>query len=523
MINVFNNPTKYLNEIRDNIQVDSYTHHTGKSMAVVFFTKICRAGCPFCFFRSDSNENVEIIEEQEFSREGFDKLISFINSSNIDVLQISGGGEPFEKPEYILETIEKANVGKIIIVTSGYWANNYENAKKFIKEMEDILKKRKDDLNIVLRVSVDKFHVSRIGDDKVKNIIHVFENNILNNPKFSLSIHTIEDDIAVNNIIKDIGCKVVSEAKIKANSSKNFNRYVFITGKGLIVSVETAKLFLSNLKVDIKNLEKKQNSFAVFYRDLEENQKGNFSLYIDEQGDVGLDYLISYNGNVTTWGNYQRYDVPNLYIHSPQEIIDLLYKDVVSYSFLKESFSYRNNIVREVNPRAADRSILINIRDYSGTYMLEEDNTLLYYAINMVKNYVEKGIVNEDDIKKLSPELIKVFGMKKDDIIEMYKNSEYNIFEQMKGNEFSKERWQDVFELVKLGHYNVSQIQLQNAGEYYYEMTGEKIEVKNEVVNSAQQARLLEKVSPMNNDAKKYILSQKDDLKLGVQSKKIKM
>ena len=107
MINVFDNPAKYLNEIRENVQVGNIDYYRGKSMAVVFFTKICRAACPFCFFRSDSNENVEIVEEQEFSKKGFDNLLSFINSSNIDVLQISGGGEPFEKPEYILETIEK--------------------------------------------------------------------------------------------------------------------------------------------------------------------------------------------------------------------------------------------------------------------------------------------------------------------------------------------------------------------------------------------------------------------------------
>jgi len=172
MINVFDNPLKYLDEISENIQFKSIDYHTGKSMAVVFFTKICKAGCPFCFFRSDSNESVEIIEEQELSRKGFNNLMSFINSSNISILQISGGGEPFEKPEYILETIEKANVDKIVIVTSGYWANNYEKAEKFINEMNSKLRGRNDDLSIILRVSVDKFHVSRIGDDKVKNIIH---------------------------------------------------------------------------------------------------------------------------------------------------------------------------------------------------------------------------------------------------------------------------------------------------------------------------------------------------------------
>jgi len=520
MINVFDNPLKYLDEISENIQFKSIDYHTGKSMAVVFFTKICKAGCPFCFFRSDSNESVEIIEEQELSRKGFNNLMSFINSSNISILQISGGGEPFEKPEYILETIEKANVDKIVIVTSGYWANNYEKAEKFINEMNSKLIGRNDDLSIILRVSVDKFHVSRIGDDKVKNIIQVFENNILNNPKFSLHIHTIENDNAVNNIINDIDGRINLQNSAKMNFSKSDNRYAFTTEKGLEIPVETAKLFLSNLKVNIKDLEKKQKAFDVFYKDLNESQNGNFSLYIDENGKNGLDYLISYNGNVTTWGNYQRYNSPNLYIHSAQQIRELLYKDVVSYSFLKESFGYRNSIVREVNPKAADRSILINIRDYSGTYMLEENNTRLYYAINMIKNYTSKGVIDRGSMKKLSPELIEVIESEKNHIIEMYKKSNYSIFEQIKEHEFSKELWQDMFELIKMGHYDVSLDQIQDAEKYYYEITGENIKVRSEMINSDQQRRLLEKVSPMCKKAREYILSQGKGTKLNVKNKK---
>ena len=70
-------------------------------MAFVFFTKFCDVQCSHCFFRSD-NEGFELPREQyEFSREGFEKFIAFINASNNGYLSILGGGEPFKKFEYI--------------------------------------------------------------------------------------------------------------------------------------------------------------------------------------------------------------------------------------------------------------------------------------------------------------------------------------------------------------------------------------------------------------------------------------
>lgn len=68
----------------------------------------------------------------EFSDYGFEKFINFLNASNNGYLLISGGGEPFEKKEYIFQTIKRAKTDRIVIVTSGLWAKNYTEAKKTI-------------------------------------------------------------------------------------------------------------------------------------------------------------------------------------------------------------------------------------------------------------------------------------------------------------------------------------------------------------------------------------------------------
>ena len=84
MKNVFSNPRYYRDIIVDNVRVneEKLRNFDGKSFACVFFTKFCNAGCPFCFFKSDTRKDGNPQEQFEFSRDGFEKFIEFINSSN---------------------------------------------------------------------------------------------------------------------------------------------------------------------------------------------------------------------------------------------------------------------------------------------------------------------------------------------------------------------------------------------------------------------------------------------------------
>ncbi len=70
-----------------------------------------------------SNKN---LREDELDIIGIEKSIEFINKSNIGYLLISGGGEPFLKPDYVLKLVKEAKVKDIVIVSNGFWANNYD-------------------------------------------------------------------------------------------------------------------------------------------------------------------------------------------------------------------------------------------------------------------------------------------------------------------------------------------------------------------------------------------------------------
>ena len=96
--NIFDKPKPYIQEIITKVKIhkDKMKSFKGKTMAFVFFTKFCDVQCSHCFFRSD-NEGFDLPKEQyEFSKEGFEKFITFINSSNNGYLSILGGGEPFK-------------------------------------------------------------------------------------------------------------------------------------------------------------------------------------------------------------------------------------------------------------------------------------------------------------------------------------------------------------------------------------------------------------------------------------------
>ena len=76
MINIFDNPQKYIDELYKRIKIDNYNTYNGKSMAVVFLTKFCPVECPFCFFRSKNRKNENVSEKNEFSNQGAKKLVS---------------------------------------------------------------------------------------------------------------------------------------------------------------------------------------------------------------------------------------------------------------------------------------------------------------------------------------------------------------------------------------------------------------------------------------------------------------
>lgn len=454
--NIFKYPEKYIKEIVTKVRVpeNKRKQFPGKTMAFLFLTKFCDVECAHCFFKSRKNVDNKHSKEYELTEEGLNKVIDFINNSNNGYLSVLGGGEPFNRFDYILEIIKRVKTDRMILVTSANWAVTKEGAYEKVNLLKEALASRTEPINLVLRISIDKWHALKIGNKSIINILEIMEKESTDN--FNLEIHTLVGDNTLDEALKR-RVKYHKEDYAKYVSDNEdimklgYARYLLKLESGFTVPVGIARKFNSNLKVDLKHMHNLKEVLSFFDNDIQINCYGNPSVVHDNSDNQGLDFLISYNGNVTTWGNDQPYSLNNLYIHSYEDVIKRSLDNIISYSFIEKGFKYREDIFKEVNPTAVIKSKAINIRDYSGNLLFEEATSVLYYAVRVIKDYLKDGVLTRNDLENLSLELQEVIGLEKENLINLYKLSDYTIIDQYKKDEsLTLVDWEDLLELVRL-------------------------------------------------------------------------
>ena len=139
-----------------------------------------------------------------------------------------------------------------------------------------------------------------------------------------------------------------------------------------------------------------------------------------------------------------------------------------------------------VNPRAVLRSKAMNLRDYAGAFLMEEDKTKLYYAVRAIKDYLEDGVLSEDDISYLPANLLSAVHCTIDEITAMYKASDFDIISQYlnKKTELRQTDWDILFTLIRLGHYEVSERHLKESIDHYNEAFYCNISSVNDITDS---------------------------------------
>ena len=459
MKNVFDNPKLFIKQINDNIKINKTIKFNGKSFICVFFTKKCTAGCKFCFFKSNNRKLNDIAESYEMSDYGFERFIKFVNESNNGYLLISGGGEPFEKKEYVFRTIEQVNSDKIVIVSNGLWAKKYDSAKKIVDRLYKSLKNKNKNVNtdVTLRISIDSFHLNQVGKESYENIINIFDKYYKNKSNFHLKIHTIISDNAVYSIAKKNNF-YVSENTIYDSSDNNEifklvpKKFDIYTKNKLKIEVGAAKLFYPNV---LPNMKEKinENAIKVFDKDIIDSETCNPAIVNNINGEKGLDFWINYNGNITTWQNEQFDNIMNIYNDNYADIVNKTFNNLLSFSFIEKGYYHREHIISKINKKAVLRSKLSNMRDLSTAMLLHESKTRLYYYITIIREYWNELVIDKN---KLSNELTKVLNMDDNEIKMLYKKSDYSIIDDYILEESSELEMNDLFYMIKLGEYDVN-------------------------------------------------------------------
>ncbi len=528
-MNIFNNSKYYLDlidkvRINEELIEEKKGEYSGKTILCAWLTKLCPAKCSKCFFKSNMYKDAEPSEQYELSEEGVDRLIQFVNDSNNSYLMLSGGGEPMIRPQHVNKIVRDTKTDRIVIVTSGIWANNYQMAEKYIADLYESFKARNTNVKLVLRLSIDEFHLSSpsISENAYKNIINIFRTKYRDEENFELRIHTMQNDPTLESVISNIGeNRIVYE---KANGTTDNSEVIKIVPKkalvefddGYSIYVGLSKLFLPNIKVDINQMsENIKYALDVFEKDMKVSEYSNPSIITNCNGLQGLDFWSDYNGNITAWGCQNSNHLQSLYTDTYESMVDSIFNDIITYAFLDKGYYYRRNIIKDVNPRAVLRSEAINLRDYAGAFLMEETPTKLYFAIRVIKDYLQDGVLIDEYLEDLPQEIKDAINCSVLDLNNMYGAKEYDITSQYMDNidNYSKEDLEDLFILIRNGHYDIKLDNLSELINYYNSTYDEKITDISEIIDmddEAQLARLHNRISPMQEDAKKLCLSKRN-------------
>ena len=152
-------------------------------------------------------------------------------------------------------------------------------------------------------------------------------------------------------------------------------------------------------------------------------------------------------------------------------------------SYIEKGTLYRQKIISEVSPKAVTLMKAVSVRDYAGNCLFEDEKVRLYYTIRVVQDYLKEERVNKQELKKLPQELQTLIYESPEKLITLYKKARYSVVDQeIKRNPSFKE-FRDFLELLKLGHYDVSETQISQAIDYYnnYPECSEKISHLKEV------------------------------------------
>jgi hypothetical protein len=335
--------------------------------------------------------------------------------------------------------------------------------------------------------------------------------NIQNHPYLKFQIHGFKDDPMFQKVLDlfpgyQLDYYKSSRASDDDDIIKVIPQKIYVklpSGYGFIAGI--SKIFGSDLRPNLHEIERLQNNIKIFERDLEESEDNNSAVLFNTNGDKGLDWSLNYNGNICLWQNQVNDNQWNIYEDSFPKVLNETFRDPITLSYIEKGCKYREKIVAEVSPRSVLRLKSISLRDYAGTVIFEEEKTRLYYAIRVLQDYFKSERIIQDQLNQLPDEIKSLIIGKTETVKECYYQAKYTIVDQYKRQEFSSIAWRDLLELIKLGHYDLTSEQIQEALNYYNTKTElKKYRSINEVeceIGEAVQKRLTDKLMYMKPTA----------------------
>ncbi len=467
----FRQPQVYRNMILDNVKMDSLEKLDGGSVFYMWMNKTCPVGCDFCFFKSPKHSKKT--DAVEITDEGINKLITFINSANIDKFVISGGGEPMMKKNKVLKLVKNVDVDKLVVVTSSFWSRNRGGTKKVVDGIRSAIGENPNDPEFVLRLSLDKDHVNRLCEKweahtdslstgpvgrfgYVHNLIDELSSGLdeSNNPGFL--IHTVMGDPTVEELLAEL------PVKSREDSGGEFTKRTQVELEGgFKFEIEYSQLFASDVKVDVNDRNTAGHNIDKFQDFITERRGGNMSLSFHGDQPKGVYYLMLYDGTVLVWGATSPDIEASIYKDNYAATMEQNLADPLTLGALENGTFYREDIISEVDDVAVKRARGMGVRDFHSRSLLEQESTRLYASIRIIQDYIEAGRISQDDIDEWPPVLRVLISIPKDRLKKIYKESATDILDQFLDDpNVGIDSLTSLYELTQLGHYPLEKQEL---------------------------------------------------------------
>jgi hypothetical protein len=434
----------------------------GKSFICASLTRYCSVGCRFCFFKSPRAFRKKVPDDA-FSADGVERLLRFIADANVGYLLISGGGDPLDERRHALRLIGEARADSIVIVTSGNWARSLPAAARYLDAIYRSFRSRSTPAHLTIRLSLDEFHGEALGLAPAQNLLQLFRERHRDDADFRFKIHTLLNDPLAEQFLRNGGFQRLGAAQIagagdECRSSIKISprQEYYADGDGFRLCVNYAKLFLSDEYVDLYDRDSLDRRLRVFQRDLDESEHGNPARVHNLDNSLGLDFWISYNGAVTTWGNQMPDNRFSVYRDSYGDVVRKTFCDPASLAFLEWGVAYRDSVLGEVNPRAVLLARAVNIRDFVGDILFEDARDRLYFSIRALQDFLREGYVSPSALAGWPVELRRLVELDRKELCRLYRTSRSDIVRQALADGVGRDGLQRLRRRIGLGHFRVA-------------------------------------------------------------------
>lgn len=437
--NPFEDPRAWRKRINNAVDIAPTVSFTRRGFICALITSRCHIGCEHCMFASNMSEGRSHINTMTPGR--VQKLLKLVEDSNTGSLLVSGGGEGFLELKLMYQIIEGSTADVTWIVSSGFWANTMKNAHRIINNCYSAHVRGNDrnpDRETIIRISLDKHHVDRIGNVKdpfgyIRRIIEIFERDYANSPRFSLLLHSLKgEEVLVRSLAGELGALIKDNFNIKYSDAKITDSAMLIRlPSGFEFPVTFAKQLLSDIAVDLSNKELLAKRVNIWETDAYVNEQDLTGLQVHDDG-YGNDMLVVYDGRVAGGWQCEMPDVRiNVDDHDYSEIMRRTITDPGVLATLEKGQRYRFRVLEEANPKACIRAKAVNIRDYTSPTLLEEDRDKLYYTIRAIQDYRKEGRLKYNKAA-LTPDIHNIISATPAKLRDWYDESRHDIVVQFR-------------------------------------------------------------------------------------------